>query len=208
MTKENKEENKQILDLIKKIDQDPKKVDNYLSLSTKLIEQGSFDQAKELLEKARGLVKHPQDLDYNLAVCYYLQGDFEQALALLEKIPNDDLSMYQKALVYLKLGQNQKALAYALSIKKIDNQVKELIGDVWLSLGELSSAKEAFLSIAEGKRSAKVNFLIGVALLESDKGQADRYFELAKEKDPSYYAKALDQYTSLMKLISNKENKE
>lgn len=89
-----------------------------MQLSTYLIEQGSLDQAQKLLEQAQHLVKEPQELNYNLAVCYYMQGDFDKALALLDQIPNDDLTLYQKALTYLKLGQGQKALAYALTIKK------------------------------------------------------------------------------------------
>ena len=103
--------------LIKKIDQHPQQVANYLQLSTYLIEQGSLDQAQKLLEQAQHLVKEPQELNYNLAVCYYMQGDFDKALALLDQIPNDDLTLYQKALTYLKLGQGQKALAYALDKK-------------------------------------------------------------------------------------------
>lgn len=82
--------------LIKQIDAHPKNVDNYLQLSTYLLEQGSPDQATKLLEEAKHLVEKPRDLDYNLAVCYYMQGDFDKALNLLDQIPNDDLVLYQK----------------------------------------------------------------------------------------------------------------
>ena len=74
--------------LIEKIDEHPKNVDNYLQLSTYLIEQGSFDQAQKLLEQAQHLVEKPQELSYNLAVAYYMQGEFDKALTLLDKIPN------------------------------------------------------------------------------------------------------------------------
>lgn len=152
--------------LVEKIDKNPQKAENYLQLSTYLMEQGSSDQAAKLLEEAKHLVKKPQELDYNLAVCYYMQGDFDKSLALLEKIPNDDMSLYQKALVYLKLGQSQKALAYAMTIKKIDNRTKELLGDIWLSLGDVKQAEKTYRQITEEECNSKVNFLIGICLLE------------------------------------------
>ena len=133
--------------LVQKIDQKPQNIENYLQLSTYLIEQGSVDQAQQLLEQAQHLVKKPQKLNYNLAVSYYMQGDFDKALALLDQIPNDDLTLYQKALTYLKLGQSQKALAYALTIKKVDDKVQELLGDIWMSLGENAQAQQAYLMI-------------------------------------------------------------
>ena len=45
--------------LIEKINDHPQNIENYLQLSTYLIEQNSADQALELLEKARGLVDQP-----------------------------------------------------------------------------------------------------------------------------------------------------
>lgn len=140
--------------LIKKIDEKPQNIENYLQLSTYLIEQGSADQAQKLLEQAQHLVKKPRELSYNLAVCYYMQGDFDKALNLLDQIPNDDLTLYQKALTYLKLGQSQKALAYALTIKKIDERVQELLGDIWLSMGEAKQAEQMYLAIPEDKKNS------------------------------------------------------
>lgn len=190
--------------LVQKIDQNPHKVENYLQLSTYLIEQGSSDQAQQLLEKALGLVKKPEDLYYDLAVCYYMQGNFEKSAALLNKIKNDDLTLYQKALVYLKLGQNQKALAYALSIKQLDSKVFELMGDIWLSLGSFKEAEETFLKIPEDKRSAKIYFLLGVTTFSSKREMAKQYFTKSKLLDKKYYEKAKSQYNDLLKLISNK----
>lgn len=191
--------------LIKEIDQHPKDPDNYLTLSTYLIEQGESAQAVELLEKARGVVDDPKVLDYNLAASYYANGDFEKAIALLDKIPNDDLTLYQKALVYLKIGQGQKALAYALTIKNNDDRVKELIGDIWLSLGNLDQAYDAFSSIAVENRSAKVNFLLGISIFEKDPQAANDFFEKSKKLDKKYFSAARRQYDSIMNLIKKKE---
>lgn len=193
--------------LIKKIDQHPQQVANYLQLSTYLIEQGSLDQAQKLLEQAQHLVKEPQELNYNLAVCYYMQGDFDKALALLDQIPNDDLTLYQKALTYLKLGQGQKALAYALTIKKIDERIQELLGDIWLSLGENQQAQQMYLAIPDNKKNAKVYFLLGVTTLEKDRDQAKKYFAQAKQMDAKYYQQAMNQYASIMKMLNDKEKK-
>lgn len=193
--------------LIKKIDQHPQQVANYLQLSTYLIEQGSLDQAQKLLEQAQHLVKEPQELNYNLAVCYYMQGDFDKALALLDQIPNDDLTLYQKALTYLKLGQGQKALAYALTIKKIDERIQELLGDIWLSLGENQQAQQMYLAIPDNKKNAKVYFLLSVTTLEKDRDQAQKYFAQAKQMDAKYYQQAMNQYASIMKMLNDKEKK-
>ena len=193
--------------LIKKIDQHPQQVANYLQLSTYLIEQGSLDQAQKLLEQAQHLVKEPQELNYNLAVCYYMQGDFDKALALLDQIPNDDLTLYQKALTYLKLGQGQKALAYALTIKKIDERIQELLGDIWLSVGENQQAQQMYLAIPDNKKNAKVYFLLGVTTLEKDRDQAQKYFAQAKQMDAKYYQQAMNQYASIMKMLNDKEKK-
>ena len=193
--------------LVEKIDKNPQKMENYLQLSTYLMEQGSSDQAVKLLEEAKHLVKKPQELDYNLAVCYYMQGDFDKSLALLEKIPNDDISLYQKALVYLKLDQSQKALAYAMTIKKIDNRVKELLGDIWLSLGDTKQAEATYCQIAEKERNSKVNFLIGICLLENNRDEAEKFFALSKKQDEKYFEQAKNQYSAIMKMINDKEKK-
>lgn len=193
--------------LVQRIDDKPQNIDNYLQLSTYLIEQGSLDQAQQLLEHAQHLVKKPKELNYNLAICYYMQGDFDKALNLLDQIPNDDLTLYQKALTYLKLGQSQKALAYALTIKNIDERVQELLGDIWMSMGNNDTARQRYLKIPLEKRTAKIYFLLGVSTLEKDRTQAKEYFDRAKKMDEKYYKRAMDQYASIMKMLNDKEKK-
>lgn len=185
------------------IDANPQKLDNYLRLSTYLIEQGSVQQAQKLLEEAQHLVKKPLELNYNLAVCHYLQGNFDQAIALLKVIPNDDLALYQKALVYLKVGQGQKALAYALTIKNQDNKVHELIGDIWLSLGNLAEAEKQYLAVQPA--TSKIEFLLGVVQLSSNRQKAKAHFAISKQKDEQTYKQLRDQYAGLMEMISKRE---
>lgn len=193
----------QVHDLVTKIDANPQDPENYLQLATILIEQSSFDQATKLLEEAKHLVKKPQDLDYDLAVCYYMQGEFNKALTLLKQIPNDDLVLYQKALVFLKLGQRQKALAHALTIKHVDDRVNELIGDIWLSLGELKEAKSSYEKIGLTKRSAKVNFMLGITILAENRSDAKRILAISKKQDPKFFKKAQEQYGALLKMIND-----
>lgn len=194
--------------LVKKIDQDPKNVDNYLQLSTYLIDQNSIDQALELLQKASVVVDDPKVLTYNLAVCYYIKGDFNKSLSLLDKLENTQETMYQKALVFLKLGQYQKALAYALSLTSQDERTLELLGDIWLSLGDLKQAKENYKKISAEDRNAKVEFLLGLTLLEESLKQAQLHFDLSKQKNPTYFKQANSQYASLLKLIRGKNGNE
>ena len=193
--------------LIKKINKNPKNIENYLQLSTYLIEHNSPEQALELLEKARGLVDHPEDLTYNISVCYYMRGDFSKSLALLNSIPDDEETMYQKSLIFMKLGQYQKALAYALTLKNQDERTLELIGDIWLSLGDLKSANQTYNKIIEDQRTAKVNFLLGLTLFDTNPEKAKNYFELSKNQDPKYFAQAQKQYNAVAKLIRGKDGR-
>lgn len=193
--------------LVERINRDPKDIENYLQLSTYLIEQNAADQALELLEKARGLVNHPEELTYNIAVCYYLQGKFQKSLALLNSIKDDEETMYQKALIFMKLGQYQKALAYALTLKNQDERTLELLGDIWLSLGDLKTANQTYSQILKDQRNSKVNFLLGLTLFDTNPNEAEKYFKLSKNQDPKYFAQAQKQYNAVAKLIRGKNDK-
>lgn len=193
--------------LIKEIDQHPKQVENYLQLSTYLIEQNSPDQALELLQKAQSLIDKPQELVYNIAVCYYMQGEFKKSLALLDTLPNNDETLYQKALVFMKLGQYQKALAYAMTIKLSDERTLELLGDIWLSLGNLQQANSSYSAINTEKRNAKVNFLLGLTVLDQDRKKAQEYFKRSEKKDSAYFANAKKQYAALMEMVRGENGK-
>lgn len=195
----------QIHNLISAIDVQPQKVENYLKLATILLEEGSYDQATQLLEQAKNIVKTPHDLDYDLAVCYYMQGKFNQAMKLLDNIPNDDLVLYQKSLVLMKMGQLQKALAYALTITKTDNRVLELLGDLWLSLGDFDQAEKSYLAISQIQRSSKVNFMLGITVLTKNLALAEKYFSISQDQDIKYFTQAKKKYDALLKLIKDKD---
>lgn len=187
--------------LVKAVDAHPQEINNYLQLSTYLLEQGSVGQAQQLLEQAQHLVKKPRELFYNLAICYYMQGEFKQALTILDELPNTDPALYQKALVFLKLGQPERGLAYALTIKHPDAESWELIGDLWLNLGETNQATSSFAKIAPRQRSAKVWFLLGVALLPTDRSQAHSAWKRSRQLDEKYYQQAWQQYQTIIQAV-------
>ncbi|RMC25121.1 MULTISPECIES: lipopolysaccharide assembly protein LapB [unclassified Lactobacillus] len=202
---DNKMIKKRIDNLISEIDNHPQESENYLKLATILIEEGSFDQATQLLEQAKNAVKNPQDLDYDLAVCYYMQGKYDQALKLLDHIPNDDLVLYQKSLVLMKMGQLQKALAYALTISETDDRVLELLGDIWLGLGEFDQAEKSYTTISQDQRSAKVNFMLGITILTKNRDLAEKYFTISQKQDIKYFEQAQKKYDALLKIIGDKD---
>ena len=136
-----------------------------------------------------------------------MQGDFAKSLTLLSSIADDEETMYQKALIFMKLGQYQKALAYALTLKNQDERTLELIGDIWLSLGDLKSANQTYKKISEDQRNAKVNFLLGLTLFDTDPDEAEKYFKLSKNQDPKYFAQAQKQYNAVAKLIRGKNGR-
>ena len=136
-----------------------------------------------------------------------MQGDFAKSLALLNSIADDEETMYQKALIFMKLGQYQKALAYALTLKNQDERTLELIGDIWLSLGDLKSANQTYNKISEDQRNAKVNFLLGLTLFDTNPDEAEKYFKLSKNQDPKYFAQAQKQYNAVAKLIRGKNGR-
>ncbi|RMC48712.1 lipopolysaccharide assembly protein LapB [Lactobacillus sp. ESL0228] len=202
---DNKMIKKRIDNLISEIDNHPQESENYLKLATILIEEGSFDQATQLLEQAKNAVKNSQDLDYDLAVCYYMQGKYDQALKLLDHIPNDDLVLYQKSLVLMKMGQLQKALAYALTISETDDRVLELLGDIWLGLGEFDQAEKSYTTISQDQRSAKVNFMLGITILTKNRDLAEKHFTISQKQDIKYFEQAQKKYDALLKIIGDKD---
>ncbi len=192
--------------LVLAIDKHPRQEDNYLQLSTYLLEQGSADQAAELLVKAKQLVAKPQLLDYNLASCYYYQGNFKKALGLLRRLPNDDANLYQKGLVYLKLGQPAQGLAHVLAMKHLDDDARELLGDLWLAQGDLQRAQASLLQIPAVQRSAKVWFLLGVSCLAQNRDQAASYFKKCRVQDERYFLRAKKQYDGLLQLVKKRKD--
>lgn len=107
----------------------------------------------------------------------------------------------------MKLGQYQKALAYALTLKNQDERTLELLGDIWLSLGDLKTANKTYSQILKDQRNSKVNFLLGLTLFDTNPNEAEKYFKLSKNQDPKYFAQAQKQYNAVAKLIRGKNDK-
>lgn len=187
--------------LVVAIEQNPQKTDNYLELSTVLTENGAANEAVELLTKAQQVVEQPELLELNLAVSYYYLGDFERALAILAASKNQDKYPLETALVYFKLGQFEKALAYLLLEQNQDERYFELLGDIWLALGDLKAAQQSYLKITNP--SAKIYFLLGIVTLATDRKQAEAYFAKSKAADLKVYQQLQQQYQDLAQLLTN-----
>lgn len=195
---------KKITELIKKIDQNFEDVDAYLELSTILIEKQDPNDAIELLLKAKTLVKNSEALDFNLAIAYYYVGDFKHAEDILSKLPNTDENNFEKARVYFKLGKYAKSLAFILTVKSHDDRYFELLGDIWLALGDNEQAYAAFNQIKTP--TAKSMFLAGVSVISSDFNHAQEMFAQAKKMDQKVYQQLKTQFDDLIKVQMGKNN--
>lgn len=191
-------------ELIKRIDVNIHDIDAYLQLSTILIENGDANSALELLNRAKFQNPKSVDLDYNLAVAAFYTGDLELAQKILNSLPNTDENRYEKARVYFKLQQFEKALAFILTVKQHDDHYFELLGDIWLSLGNSQEAADAFKKIT--KPTVKSNFLLGVAQIDHDYAGAQKSFLVAQKIDQKEYAVLKTRFDDLLKLQQGKAN--
>ena len=195
-----------IRQLVKDIEQQPNDTTSYLELSALLLEQKAFTEAIELLQKAHALVAKPELLDFNLAVAYYYDGQYDAALSILAQLPVEDTVLYQQALIFFKQGNIKKALAFVLTIKKVTDESQELLGDIWLALGATKQAKEALMQIPVAARSAKVWFMLGVTSSTNSKDSAEGYFAKSRELDSEYFTTAMKQYEGVLALVREKND--
>ncbi|MEJ6348340.1 tetratricopeptide repeat protein [Holzapfeliella sp. He02] len=192
--------------LVEQIDQNPKETAGYLQLSLFLVKGNELEKAIELLLKAANLVENPKDLYFNLATSYYLKGDLEKSLNLLNQLPDTADNLYQKALVYFNVQNYQKALAYGMTAEQknpTDTQIQELMGDLWLAMGELTQAQRYFEKIIATKPTAKAYTFFGICLYSQDYQKAQDCFEQATKLDEPETKKILNQYESLLSAVKD-----
>lgn len=192
--------------LVNQIDHNPKDIQGYLQLSLFLVKGNELEKAIELLLKAANIVEKPKDLYFNLATAYYLKGELEKALSLLNQLPDTADNLYQKALVYFNVQQYPKALAYAMTSDQknpSDSQTKELLGDIWLSMGDLKQASYYFNEAVKINPTAKSYVFLGICLYSENYEQAQVYFEKANEVNAKVAKQVLNQYESLLSAVKN-----
>lgn len=212
---EDKKKQDIVKDLIDKIDQNPQEAENYYALATVLVKQQSFDQAEELLVKARGLFKDSHSVDlltYGLGNVYYESGLYGKANVEFQTIK--DAHLKKDANLMIAQGyyaQSQYKLAFAFGLTALeqnphDADTNELMGDVNLALGDAPRAQKYYDAALENKNTAKLLFNRGVVEMTLTKKKTNIYFEQAKKIDKTYFESSKQRLIDIDKLLS--ESKE
>ena len=74
-------------------------------------------------------------------------------------------------------------------------------------MGDLKSANQTYSKILKDQRNAKVNFLLGLTLFDTNPDKAEKYFKVSKKQNPKYFAQAQKQYNAVAKLIRGKNGR-
>jgi tetratricopeptide (TPR) repeat protein len=211
------DKNKQniVKELIQKIDQNPKDAGNYYALATVLVKQQSFDQAEELLVKARGLFTDTKSVDlltYGLGNVYYESGLYEKANIAFQSIQDEQLKQDANLMIaqgYFAQSQYKLAFVFALTAweKNADDaDANELMGDINLALGDAKSAQKYYDTALQSKKTAKLLFNRGVVEMTLTQKKNNSYFEKAKEIDATFFENSKQRLIDIDKLLN--ESKE
>lgn len=126
-----------------------------------------------LTEFKEALALNPADpeLSYYLGVCDYSLGQYQEAIAYLEKAAEtkaDDEVYYYLGLSHYAQGQRPEAIAYMQKVLEINPQDAEaysIIGSSKYLLGDIQEAKDAFFKAKELFRE-KGDYLKGLEIEE------------------------------------------
>lgn len=188
--------------LVKAIDEEPNKFNNYYDLGSLLTRLNDYVQAEELFQKALGIFEKRGDqrainfLQYGLGNLYYTVGKVDEAIKLYNQIDDDKLkadSYLMLAQSYMKKKQYKQAVAYGLTAYDLsadDPEINQVLGDSMLALGEFEKAKQYYDQILRrhpGRADTQFNRgLVAMALEEP----YQKYLAQAQQLDPDYYHKS------------------
>lgn len=188
--------------LVKAIDEEPNKFNNYYDLGSLLTRLNDYVQAEELFQKALGIFEKRGDqrainfLQYGLGNLYYTVGKVDEAIKLYNKIDDDKLkadSYLMLAQSYMKKKQYKQAVAYGLTAYDLsaeDPEINQVLGDSMLALGEFEKAKQYYDQILRhhpGRADTQFNRgLVAMALDEP----YQKYLAQAQQLDLDYYQKS------------------
>lgn len=214
---EKKDQGNIIHELIQKIDQNPHQVSNYYALAMILVEQQNFDQAEELLVKAKGLFKDQESLNllvYGLGNVYYASGLYEKANNIFQTITDKKLKGDANLMIaqgYYAQSQYELAFAFgltALESKPDDADINELMGDIALARGDQKLAKKYYDIALKSKKTAKLLFNRGVVEMLVSNSKNNLFFEQSKAIDPDFFAKSRQRLIDIDKLLNQTEEKD
>ncbi|MFL1695272.1 tetratricopeptide repeat protein [Weissella kandleri] len=140
--------------LITLIDQNPNDYAPYVDLINLLTTLENLPEAEELALKSLSLfVDQPaalEQLNYATGNVYYMAGKYEQAQAFFQKI-NDAKLQHDALMMQAQAAYNQKKYqqALAFTLTGVEQQPDDLaaqilLGNLWLSLGDLDAGGKAF----------------------------------------------------------------
>ncbi|MHC9532835.1 tetratricopeptide repeat protein [Dellaglioa sp. L3N] len=193
---EKEAESKQLIhQLVEKVEQEPDNQQAYYELGSYLTKLKDYPQAEELYKKALSHFDGQSDLlQYGLGNVFYEAELYPEAIQSFQKITNQAMkenAFLMLAQSYMAQEQYQQALAFAITAQEItpkNPDTNELIGDIFLALGQFENAARYYDLVLEvDAHQAKANFQRGLANMVLGL-EFEPYFELAKASDQAYFA--------------------
>lgn len=200
--------------LAQKLQQDMSHLDWFLQLSGYLTAGGDLAQAEELLLKAKQLFPQAQEIDYNLAVIYFMAGKKEQSQQWLQNITDTKLASdvyYLMAKQFLQKRQVAQALAYALTAYEKNPHLDDnclLVGDIFLQLKRFANAQDYYQRALTLKQSAPAYFKLALAEMVCGDSKFSQHFQKAKQLDKSYFATHQQQLADIERYLTTQTKDE
>lgn len=205
---DNGKEQDAVVLLAKELEKNFRQLPLILQLSTYLSYGGEFEQAEELLIKAKGLFAKELTIDYNLGNIYYTQGEYDKAQAIFDSLVNKKFgheAMFMLAQTLNKLGQVNQALVYAITASDMVNNdaaYPELVGDLFMSIGDFNHAKDYYQNSYDIKINEKNSFNLGLCKMAL-KEEYKKYFSESKKINSEFYEKNIQKLDDIQKLINS-----
>lgn len=164
---------KNIKDLVQDISKNPNHWQAYVDLISLLTVTDELVTAEELALKSLSLFKDnnqaQQALLYATGNVYYTATDYARAATFFDKITDEKLqhdAIVMQAQSFYAQNKFKQALVFALTATQQDAhdiKIQVLLGNIWLSLGDLSNAKKVFESVLHlDEQNYAANFGLGL----------------------------------------------
>lgn len=191
------ESSKIIHGLVKKVEQHPDNQDVYYQLGSYLTKVKDYVHAEELYKKA---ISHFDEKDikadllvYGLGNVFYEAELYVEAIQAFQKVTNPEMkenAFLMLAQSYMAQESYQQALAFAITAQEINSKnidTNELIGDIFLALGQFENAAQYYDLVLESDQNhAKANFQRGLVNMVLGL-EFDTYFTRSRSANQKYF---------------------